>query len=902
MSGEADDLQELVNDFVTESREHLRTVEADLLRLEDGGADAATVNNVFRCVHSVKGVAGFLGLERIQSLAHTLESTLDLVRKEKLQPTPELVGALLGAIDGLGELIENVGESNSADIEVHTHALRPFLDAPTGGTPASTPAPTPVVAPQPAAPPTPPPVAFTPPPVEPVVDVPPVAANEPVDPTPVAASTTKDATAAPDKATPAKTENGDAAPAGADSIRVSVELLNRLMNLSGEMVLGRNQVLQAIGPTSEKPLHTAATHLSQVVSEMQEAIMQTRLQPVGNLLQRFPRVVRDLCGKLAKKCRLVLEGKEVELDRSILEALGDPLTHLVRNAIDHGIEKPDVRQQRGKPIEGTLTLQAFHQGGNVKIEIRDDGAGIDPERLRKKAVEKGVITAEQARSLSDRDATLLIFAPGFSTAEKLTDVSGRGVGMDVVRSNIEKIGGHVEVHSTVGDGTTMTITIPLTLAIMPALVVTCDDRRYVLPQNNVTELVRIRAADRVRRILQVNGREVLRLRGRLLPVVHLRDALALPDNPSDRSARTFNIMVVQSGALQYGLVVDSPPDTEEIVVKPLGTHLKGRAEYSGSTILGDGRVALILDVVGLANTAKLRAQEHGDEDVVRQRAATNSDEETNDFVLFRNHESELFAVPLGLVSRIQRLERKEIAVVGNDLVHESTERAMPIVTLERHVEAKPGPELGERTSVLVLRVQKHEFGLIAPRVEDIRSITVRVDDRTLKRPGVMGSFQLEGHTVRLLDIATIANKALPQLFVDVPTKIEAAKPARKTRILFAEDSNFFRRHVANIITEAGFDVVSCEDGEIAWKTLNDDSAGFDLVVTDIQMPNCDGLELTKRIRRSDRAAKIPVLALTSLSRQEDIDLGRAAGITDYRIKLDDAALLAAIRELTGARA
>ncbi len=882
MSNEGDDLQELVNDFVTESREHLRTVESDLLRLEEGGSDAETVNNVFRCVHSVKGVAGFLGLERIQSLAHTLESTLDLVRKERLQPTPELVGALLGAIDGLRDMIENVGESNKVDIDPHTQALRPFLDAP-----AAPEAPTAATGAAAAA----------------STAEPHTAENAPhaADPAAAPQAGTKDTPHGVDKSPAAKPEGGEGAATGADSIRVSVDLLNRLMNLSGEMVLGRNQVLQAIGTTSEKPLHTAATHLSQVVSEMQEAIMQTRLQPVGNVLQRFPRVVRDLCSKLSKRCRLVLEGKEVELDRSILEALGDPLTHLVRNAIDHGIERPDARQAKGKPPEGTLTLQAFHQGGNVKIEIRDDGAGIDPERLRRKAVEKNVITAEQARSLSDRDATLLIFAPGFSTAEKLTDVSGRGVGMDVVRSNIEKIGGHVEVHSAIGVGTTMTITIPLTLAIMPALVVSCDERRYVLPQNNVTELVRIRAADRQRRILQVSGREVLRLRGRLLPVVHLRDALALPDDPADRSSRTYNIMVVQSGALQYGLVVDSPPDTEEIVVKPLGTHLKGRAEYSGSTILGDGRVALILDVVGLSDTANLRAQEQSDEDVLRQHATENADQETNEFVLFRNHETEIFAVPLGLVSRIQRLDKKELVSVGGEMVHENSERAMPVVALERHVEAMAGPALGERTSVLVLRVKEHEFGLIAPRVEDIRALTVHVDDRTLVRPGVMGSFQLDGHTVRLLDVATIASKALPQLFVDVPTTQEKEKPDRKMRILFAEDSNFFRRHVANIIVEAGFEVVPCEDGDIAWKTLQEDTTGFDLLVTDIQMPNCDGLELTKRIRRNDRTAKLPVLALTSLSRQEDIDLGRAAGITDYRIKLDDAALIAAIRELTGAK-
>jgi two-component system, chemotaxis family, sensor kinase CheA len=466
--------------------------------------------------------------------------------------------------------------------------------------------------------------------------------------------------------------------------------------------------------------------------------------------------------------------------------------------------------------------------------------------------------------------------------------------------------------SEFGKGTTLTITIPLTLAIMPALVVTCSERRYVLPQNNVTELVRIRAGDTERRLTQIKGRDVLRLRGKLLPVVHLRDALQVPDSASERAARTHNIMVVQSGALQYGLVVDSPPDTEEIVVKPLGSHLKGREEYSGSTILGDGRVALILDVAGLATNAHLRAQENMTDAPPTDRSATTANEEATDMVLFRNHPEELFAVPLGLVSRIQRMPRSEIAEVGGGLVHQTADRAMPLIHLQDHIKAQAPASLPDRLSVLVLRVQGREFGLVTSLIEDIKSLVVAVDDRTLSGPGVIGSFQLDQRVVRLLDVTTLARKALPQLFVDVPIVAApvavqvagalAPVPARKTRIMFAEDSQFFRTHVAKILREAGFDVVATEDGDKAWEKLRDDTVGFDLVVTDVQMPNCDGLELTRRIRGATRLANLPVVALTSLSNEEDVASGRAAGVTQYLVKLDDAALVAAVRELAGVEA
>ena len=1009
MSG-GDDMQDLVGDFVTESREHLANVETDLLRLEQGGsADQDTVNKVFRCVHSVKGVAGFLGFERINELAHTLESTLDLVRKDRLQPTRDLIGVLLEAIDQLRAMIENAADSNNADIRANLERLRRFLEVP------------PSAAKQPVG--DGPQIALvasgdadgtgltvsaaeyeaqvragrrvlrlqlhlgeivlatgkalaevpdlvgrlgqilrggtqlcetcakdTPPRESLIVlmatdqanaairqhlqidaamieDVHPESAVVAGGAAPVAMSAKTAATspapvasappaASRDAATPAATASVPAAVAATphgdapvESVRVSVQLLDRLMNLSGELVLGRNQLLQAVTARNDKGIELAASRLNAVVSEVQEAVMQTRMQPIGNVFQRFPRVVRDLAGKLGKKCRLVIEGKDVDLDRSILEGLADPLTHLVRNAVDHGIEKPELRAQRGKPAEGTLQLQAFHQGGNVKILIIDDGGGIDPDRLRKKAVEKGDITPEVARTLGDREAIHLIFAPGFSTAEKVTDVSGRGVGMDVVRSNIEKLGGNVDVQSVVGRGSTITITIPLTLAILPSLVVSCGERRYVLPQSNISELVRIRG-DGERRVMQVKGRDVFRLRGKLLPVVHLRDVLAMQDEPGEPQRRAQNIMVVESGHLQYGLVVDTPPDAEEIVVKSLGRHLKGRPEYAGSTILGDGRVAMILDVGGVADAVGLTVGEAVDGGApVHASGKAAATEDSADLVLFKNHPDESFAIPLGLVNRIQRLERSQITAIGSGLVLGSDDKAMPLVRLEQHVAARAPEASGERVSVVILRVDGLEFGLIAPEIEDIRNLTVTVDDRTLAESGVLGSFQLQGRTVRLLDIAALARRALPHLMQERPVATVAAAAtiaesvsSGPARVLFAEDSNFFRGHVQRILEAAGFAVTSAADGDLAWQELQKAESAFDIVVTDIQMPNCDGLELTRRVRRDQRWQALPVLALTSLSSQEDIDYGKAAGVTDYRIKLDDAALVAAVRELTGGKA
>ncbi|MEZ5964117.1 MAG: chemotaxis protein CheW [Planctomycetota bacterium] len=991
---------DLVRDFVTEAKEHLESVETDLLRLEQdlAHADADTVNRLFRSVHSVKGAAGFLGFGQVQKLSHVLEGTLDLVRKDQLAPTHDLVDVLLQAVDQLGALVADITASEASDIEANVQRLQGFLpgmrpvaletrleliprpihrdgdseplltateeevaiwtaggrrlwrltvplaaislatgkeiseipmllatlgDVVRGATrlieyvegnrPSLQPvhlvlvsaadeneiarvlgleldfietivvqpmgrADAPALAARSAEP---APVAEAS--VGIGADVPPAAASERA---PATASTPK-----------AARSEGD--PHG-ESIRVAVGVLDRLMNLSGELVLGRNQLLQAIGAGGA--VETIAARLSQVVSETQEVVMQTRMQPVGNLFGRFPRIVRDLAARLGKSCALEVEGKEVELDRSLLEALTDPMTHLVRNALDHGIEAPDVRERVGKSREGTLFMRAAHQGGDVRIEIRDDGRGIDHEMLRRKVVEKGLMTVEEARALSATDAVHLIFHPGFSTAETVTDVSGRGVGMDVVRSNVERLGGSVDVDTRLGQGTTFSVTLPLTLAILPALVVSNGEQRYVIPQANVAELVRLRNDEVAERVVRIGGRDILRLRGALLPLVHLTEVLAANDAATDDGAsRVWNVLVIASGALRYGLVVSAPPDAEEIVVKPLGRHLKRCREYSGATILGDGRVALILDVAGLPELMELSSV--ADEIATRATQAPTETVESTEVVLLCNHPTETFAVPLCLVRRIQRLRRDQVQQIGRELVFATDARVLPLMRLSDVMSALAADDF-ERCYLLVLKVGDQEVGLIAPILLDVRRIDSAIDDRTLVEPGVLGSFQMgERGTVRLLDVTTLATRALPHLCQPAPTPPPATATDESTsapsKILLAEDSTFFRAHVQRILESAGFVVEATEDGEEAWVAMNDHGSDFALVLTDVEMPRCDGLELTRRIRGDQRFAGTRVIALTSLSSDQAVADGRAAGVDEYLVKLDDAELVSAVHRNVG---
>ena len=468
--------------------------------------------------------------------------------------------------------------------------------------------------------------------------------------------------------------------ASESSIRVDVTLLDKLMNLVGELVLARNQILQFSNATEDAGLLAPSQRLNLITTELQEGVMKTRMQPIGNIWSKFPRTVRDVATMCGKQVRIEMEGKETELDKTIVEAIKDPLTHIVRNSVDHGIEKPERRVAVGKPAEGRLLLRAYHEGGQVIIEISDDGGGLDGDRIRRKAVEKGLITPEQAARMGEREGVNLIFLPGFSTAEKVTNVSGRGVGMDVVKTNIEKIGGTVDVQSKPGTGTTVRMKIPLTLAIIPALIVTSGGDRYAIPQISLLELVRLDGEDAQKGIELIQGVPVHRLRGRLLPLVYLNRELKVEDEAPDLSKLpAVNIVVLQADERQFGLVVDEINDTEEIVVKPLGKQLKGIRTFAGSTIMGDGRVALILDVLGVAQTSNVvsESRERALSDKEQHVASTAGERQT--MLLFQCGADGRMAMDLSLVARLEEFKPEMVECAGDAQVVQYRGQIMPLL-------------------------------------------------------------------------------------------------------------------------------------------------------------------------------------------------------------------------------
>jgi len=740
----------------------------------------------------------------------------------------------------------------------------------------------------------------------------------------VQSSASDDAVQANASAPPAATAT-PSGPAGSESvprsepprtdlnIRVPVSLLDRLMNLAGELVLSRNQLLQTIPTHDPRLLESVSARIDLVTSELQDAIMQTRMQPIGNIFSRFTRVVRDLSNTLGRKCQLLIEGQDVELDKTIIEAIGDPLTHLVRNSVDHGIEKPDVRTRNGKPETGTIHLRAWHQEGKVHLEIADDGAGIDAAKLRRKVVEKNLMPAEKAEALSDAEAVRLIFLPGFSTADQVSAVSGRGVGMDVVKTNFEKLGGTVDIQTEVGRGTRITVRLPLTLAIMPSLIVAAGKQRFAIPQANICELVRLRAGDTTRRIETLKNAEVLRLRGTLLPLVRLNRVLSTSPVTASAdatdSAHSTSIVVVESAGRRYGLVVDHLHDSEEIVVKPLGRHMRSVQVLAGATVLGDGQVALILDIAGVASQAELTQTAES-----TASTETHSEQtETISTLLFTSHPSELFGIPMSCVTRIERITSDQIdAIAGQELL-QYRGASLPLLAIDKCLNARPRPQQ-TRLFVIVFRAGHREVGLIATSILDIRDIPHSLDTTTFTEPGVLGSLILDQQTIRIVDAWELARKQHPEWFETLAPhgarsrhETAEATPAMKAHrespvVLLAEDSAFFRTRVAGFLEQLGLTVVTAENGQEAWQLLQSGEHHFSLIVTDIEMPVLNGFELCQRIRAEQRWNELPVLALTSLASDEFVARGHSVGFNEYLIKLDRERLILAVTALLSARA
>jgi len=771
---------EIVKDFLVESYENLDRLDRDLVGLEKNPHDPDALAGVFRTIHTIKGTCGFLGFNKLEKVAHVGENLLTRLRDGQLTLNPERTTALLGMVDAVRQMLKEI-ESTGQDGENDYPELRERLtrlqspvagdsgSASAAGAPPSSSAPdesktkaeptqekldVPASRPKISVPSTQPEGPLQ------IKVEPPAGSQEKGDDSPRKPTDGKiDVLAAP------QTMGAKPRDAAQETIRVGVNLLDKLMTLVGELVLARNQLLQISNTVEDTGLQAVSQRMNLIATELQEEVMKTRMQPIGNIWAQFPRTVRDVALGCGKEVGIEMEGKETELDKTIIEAIKDPLTHLVRNSVDHGIELPDVRVQAGKARAGRLILRAFHEGGQVNIEISDDGAGLSGERIRKKAIERGVVAAEQAARMTEREIFNLIFLPGFSTAEKVTNVSGRGVGMDVVKTNVEKIGGLVDLQSTLGRGTTVRVKIPLTLAIIPALVVTCADERYAIPQVNLLELVRLEAEEAHTAVEMVHGVPVYRLRGRLLPLVYLSRELKLAEsgNRDGNSDDAVNIVVLQADDRQFGLVVDKINDTEEIVVKPLRKQLKTVKTFAGSSIMGDGKVALILDVLGLAQRASVVSETR--ERTVTEKAADAAgmagDKQT--FLLFAGLGDSRMAIPLSALARLEEFPVSQVEMSGNEWVTQYRGQILPLVRLAvvleerrhrlRSLQAPPAPDSGP-LQVLVMNHEGCSFGLVVERILDI--VEARADVKSkASRPAVLYTVVIGERVTELLDIPAV---------------------------------------------------------------------------------------------------------------------------------------------------
>ncbi len=766
--------QQLINDLIVESGEGLDRFDAEMLLLEKGAGKKDSLNIVFRAIHTIKGTAGCIGLSKIELVAHVGENLLSLLRDGKLQITPPMISTLLEYSDALKEMMRSLEQTGTPGDTDYSNLLKKLQQFAAGENPAEEKKPEPVAA------------------VENSVAAPAPAAavasgawglfsDEPAaeEPAPAVAPSSdkaekqvwglfEDEPAAPATAieVPAPIENAaagakpSAASVSETAIRVDVGQLDKLMNLVGELVLARNQILQFTAESTEPTLLNASQRLNIITTELQESVMKTRMQPIENVWAKFPRIVRDVSRELGKKVQLVMEGSETELDRTIIEAIKDPLTHILRNSIDHGFEKPDVRVKAGKAEEGLLVLRAFHEGGQVNIEIMDDGGGINVARVKNKAVEKGLVTAEHTARMTDREVFNMIFLPGFSTAEKVTNVSGRGVGMDVVKTNIEKIGGSVDVFSETGQGTTLKIKIPLTLAIIPALIVTSGGERFAIPQVSLLELLRLDGEQAKQGIEMLYGSPVYRLRGQLLPLIYLNRELKLGEpKPED----AVQIVVLQADGRQFGMIVDDINDTEEIVVKPLGKQLKGISCFAGATIMGDGKVALILDVLGIAQYSKV-ISEVRDKAALEKTKTFDQSGEKQTLLVFNTGKNSRLAIPLSTVARLEEFSRESVENSGGQEVVQYRGQILPLIPIARFLSpAEAAATPADPMQVVVYSELGRSVGLVVGKINDIvhEAITVRRESR---RNGISGSAVIQNRVTDLLDVPGIIRAADPSFY------------------------------------------------------------------------------------------------------------------------------------------
>lgn len=788
---------EALGEFLAESWELLDSLDRELVLLENDATNSKILNSVFRVMHTLKGNAGFLALGAIEGVAHVCESLLERARDGESRLDPSAFDLLFKAADQLRShflLLEKEGDEGHENEELIRELNRLFEDETSD--------------------------------LETLSEIESIRLFE-LESQPKPLPSPQDASAEQSQSQgvqPTAPSDPQALASEAEGLqeqyaRVRVDLLDRLMNLMGEIVLCRNELLQASNRIQDTGLLRGAQRLDLLTAELQDSISRTRMQPLDRLTSRFPRLVRDLAKELGKEVTLRVVGQDTGLDRALLETIRDPLLHLIRNSVDHGIEPPTERVCIGKPSTGTLTISACHEGGLVKIEVSDDGRGVLPQKIRARAASLGLFSQEQLHRFSDSDVIRLIFEAGFSTADSVNTVSGRGVGMDVVRNDIEAIGGTVDISSECGRGTTVTLLIPLTLAIIPALMVELGSQTYAIPQINLQEIIHFSQE----RLESVHGTELYRYRGSLIPLVRLARLFGIPSDETDA-----NVVVVLADGRPYGLLVEMSCDTAEIVVKPLPSELREMPYYSGTTIAEHGRVALILDTVGIARQEGLLLQE----DRRRGRKLLESFEDEaapkQTLLLFRLGDEETFGIPLSVVSRLEEFETSEFRTTAGNPSIEYRGKLLPLLCLSEAMGKEPKPK--EVAQVLLFTDGDRRLGVMVETIVDIVEEAIEVDPQMGNLTGILGSAIVGERAVTVIDILGLLRRTHPQW---LRRSVSRDTKARESTVLLAHDSDFFRAVTKSYLESEGYSVLEASRKDEAMDYLTRED--IDSVVVDIDM-------------------------------------------------------------------
>jgi two-component system chemotaxis sensor kinase CheA len=895
---------DLLNEFLEEANESLTKLDQEFVELEQNPENEQILASIFRVMHTIKGTSGFLGFERLQKVAHAAENVMDKVRGKAIPVTPDMVSLILEAVDAIKSLVTGIEETGSEPEEDYTALAKTLNDFASSSGKASTKSAAPkkegvrktpdldeeidfdpipadyaeVPAPQAAAGPSKTPdldgeIDFEPIPAE-YADAKDIEVAKSTGDLSAALKGGSDLTAAPAAAKPAAAVNKPAPP---QSVKVNLDVLENLMQLTGELVLTRNQILQlkrTLATNLGNDFNNSVQRLNLITTELQEGILKTRMQEIGVVWAKFPRVVRDLAKDLNKKAELKMIGEETEIDRQMIDAIRDPLTHMIRNAVDHGLESTEERLKAGKKEVGTVTLNAYHEGGHIIIKITDDGKGINVERVKKKAIENGLATEKEIAAMSDRQIFQFIFKPGFSTAEKVTAVSGRGVGMDVVLTNIQKIGGTAEIDSVVGKGSEFSIKLPLTLAIMPVLIVKSDNETYAIPQIRVSEIVRAeipkvrqnkfkRDDSKFHKIETINERPVLRLRGKIISLVSISEVLGLR---AERDASKENFIVIcDVGSSIFGIMVDKVFHTEEIVVKPKSPLIKELEVYSGSTILGDGSVIMILDPSGILKRSGINIIA---EDKKNSQTKQVFDEEEINFLMFKTNDLTPKAIPLEVVSRLEEIDYSKAETSGGGRVVQYRGNLMKLISID---EDGIVPDKGVFDTI-VFADRGHILGIVVKQVIDIVRQKMEIKAPSMKE-GVLGSIIMQGATTEVVDVSYFLSKNFNEwLGHGEANKIEGevAVLDERKHVLLVDDSSFFRKFMRPVILAANYRVSTAEDGREGLEVLENHADEIDIVISDIDMPVMNGVEFVKAAKANPKLKHIPFVALTS-HEEDDFD-------------------------------